>query len=548
MRRAVYANPGKGAVASTASIAAPVGGWNTEDALAAMPKTDAVILDNWIPRGGQIELRRGFVDHVTGTASPVETLITYGGDPTGDKIFACAGADIFDVSTSGGLPSASYASAANARWNWINFANDAGRYALMVNGANTPMKYDGSTFSTSAVTGTSGSITLTDEDLKFVMAHKRRVHFGEKERLRVWVLAVTAIAGASSLLDLGPYFGKGGVFVGMATWSTDAGAGGMDDLAVYVTSEGQVAVFQGDDPTDSNNWALVGVYDIPRPVGDRPLVRNGSDLCVLTEAGVLPLSAMTLKEEDRRKAMLSRKIASAFASAALDYGANNGWEMTLYPGRGSLLIVNVPTVEDAEAVQYVRSMQNGAWCRFTGIDATCWGQANGAIYLGGELGVYQWDTGASDNSDPIVADVLPAFQEFGARTRTKQFTMVRALMRAPSIVRPALQVVTDYDKNTVPTAVQTVITPGDISPDDATLIRQDWTGAAGNGYVASPRMRVSLIGSDDVDEVAVTSDGSELLLVGPGGTDNILTRPNLPLDVSVECVGFDLVYQLGGIL
>ncbi len=109
-----------------------------------------------------------------------------------------------------------------------------------------------------------------------------------------------------------------------------------------------------------------------------------------------------------------------------------------------------------------------------------------------------------------------------------------------------MDVVTDYDKSTLPTSVQTVVTPGDISPDDSDVVRDDWTAAGGVGYVGAPRMRFSLTGSDDVDQVAVTSDHAELLLVGPGGTDNILTRPNLPLDVTVQCIGWDILWLPGG--
>jgi hypothetical protein len=58
-------------------------------------------------------------------------------------------------------------------------------------------------------------------------------------------------------------------------------------------------------------------------------------------------------------------------------------------------------------------------------------------------------------------------------------------------------------------------------------------------------MRISLTGSNDTDRVAVTEDHTSLLLVGPGGTDHVLTRPNLPLDVTVQCVGFDVMFSAG---
>src|SRR6267154_6138276 len=40
-------------------VAAPVGGLNARDALASMPETDAIILDNWFVQPSWVELRRG---------------------------------------------------------------------------------------------------------------------------------------------------------------------------------------------------------------------------------------------------------------------------------------------------------------------------------------------------------------------------------------------------------------------------------------------------------------------------------------------------------
>lgn len=545
MRQALT-RPRRSQVAVARSIPAPVGGWDTQSPLASMPKTNAVILDNWIPRGNCIELRRGFIDQCTGTTSPVETLIAYRGAAAGDKLFAAAGAKLYDVTAAGSLPAASYISAASARWNYTNFANDAGRFAILCNGAQAPIKYDGSSFTANAITGTAGSITLAPADLKYVMGHKGRLHFAEKARLRVWFLAISAIAGAAGLLDLGPVFTSGGLIAGMGRLTLDGGQG-PDDYAVYLTTEGQVALYQGLDPSDANNWALVGVWQVPKPIGERSLIEYGSDLLVLTEAGVFPLSSiLRVPPEEQGKKAMSYLIGPTFASSSTSYRTNFGWQPILYSGRGGLTIVNVPTASLGTSEQYVRSNQGGGWCRFTGIASFCWATANGMIYFGSTAGVYRWDIGASDNGEYIVPDVLPAFQDFGNRTITKVFTMVRALLRCPAIIAPSLQVLTDYDQSTLPTATQTVVTPGDISPDDSSLIRDDWTGAAGDGYVGSPRMRFYVQSSDDEDRVSVTSDDTSLLRVGPGGSDHILTRPNLPLDVEIQCVGFDVIFKSGG--
>ena len=44
-------------------IDAPIGGWNTRDAVDNLPPTDAVILDNWIPDFGSVKIRPGYDEH-----------------------------------------------------------------------------------------------------------------------------------------------------------------------------------------------------------------------------------------------------------------------------------------------------------------------------------------------------------------------------------------------------------------------------------------------------------------------------------------------------
>ena len=52
-------NPARRQTASTASVPAPLGGWNARDGLAMMKPSDAVILDNYFPNSGSCDLRGG---------------------------------------------------------------------------------------------------------------------------------------------------------------------------------------------------------------------------------------------------------------------------------------------------------------------------------------------------------------------------------------------------------------------------------------------------------------------------------------------------------
>jgi hypothetical protein len=43
----------------------------------------------------------------------------------------------------------------------------------------------------------------------------------------------------------------------MGTWTLDAGYG-VDDYAVFITNNGEAIVYKGSDPSDPNDWSLIG--------------------------------------------------------------------------------------------------------------------------------------------------------------------------------------------------------------------------------------------------------------------------------------------------
>lgn len=77
------------------SIPPPVGGLNTLDAVANMPPTDAVIMDNYFPGTADVPLRNGYEAWGSGLTN-VETLAAYTSG-TQKKLFAVTGGKIYDV-------------------------------------------------------------------------------------------------------------------------------------------------------------------------------------------------------------------------------------------------------------------------------------------------------------------------------------------------------------------------------------------------------------------------------------------------------------------
>ena len=549
MRQALRSNPNRQQVAYARSIPAPIGGWDAQSALAKMPPTNAVILDNWIPRPGYIEMRRGYAQQAVGTGL-VETLLIYRGAGSGsDEIYAAAGEFIYDVTTQGAAPVEVGSAFTSARWQYVNFANDAGAFLLAVNGEDTPVKYDGTSWGTTAITGTAGAITLDPTTLIDIMSHKRRLFLIEEASMRVWYLDTNAIAGAANLLDLGPVFQMGGALQCCATWSLDGGQG-VDDFAVFMTNQGEVAVYQGTNPDVATEWALIGVFSVGLPLGRRALFKYGSDLMAVTTDGIVPLSqALKLDRAQENLVAVTSKIQNAFAQSSILYGSNFGWQGMLYP-RGSLAIINIPTAESSTSVQYVQNVLTGAWCRFTAMNAMCWAIANDVPYFGGLNGVYLWDTGAADDGEPIQADALSAFSAFGGSAQNKKFTMLRPVLRAPNSVRPALEMLVDF-KLKLPSAVPTVVGDTEALWDEAIwdngvwaeedAIRFDWTSVTGLGYFGAPRMVVSI---QSTAYSSLSTGGGDIIVTGGG--DTLITESTLSNAVAVQLIGYDLQFQVGG--
>jgi hypothetical protein len=49
----------------------------------------------------------------------------------------------------------------------------------------------------------------------------------------------------------------------------------MGDYLVLITSEGEVAIFNGYDPSNAATWALVGVFNMGKPMSKRCTSKNG---------------------------------------------------------------------------------------------------------------------------------------------------------------------------------------------------------------------------------------------------------------------------------
>lgn len=479
-------------VSKTASVQAPTGGLNSRDAIANMKETEAVTMENWFPTPSSVDIRNGYVSHATGVSENFETLAAYSTGVT-NKLFGAGGGNIYDVTNPGVIGAAVVSGLSNSRLQSITMGTAGGYFLMMVNGNDKLQYYDGSVWS---VDGGVHTITgVNTVNIAAINNFKNRVWLIEKNSFNAWYLPVASIAGAANVLDLSGLFKLGGYVMAMANWTID-NAAGIDDYAAFITSQGEVALYKGTDPSSASTWALVGTFRMGAPLGRRCFCKAGADVLVLTTDGAFPLSKALLTDRTQSNLAASDKITDLINTDAQMYKNNFGWQPIIFP-IGNKLIINVPTIEDSVSYQYVMNTINQSWTKFTGWTAFCFETLGDRLFFGGINGVFECDTGTTDDGNVINAVVQQAYSYFGSHGTQKKFSMVRPIFLSDGAVNPAVLLNTDFaqDRTTVaPTFTSNSDSLWDFSTWDVSswangnIILKQWQSVTGVGFCGGIRI------------------------------------------------------------
>ena len=481
--------------ANVASIPAPVGGWNVRDSLANMSPTDAVTMTNFFPTVSSVNLRGGYTKWSTGISGQVDTLMAY---ETGSvsKLFGIAGGKIYNCTTQGAVGAAEKTGLTNSRFEHINVTTAGGSFLYACNGVDDPLLYNGTTWASINASSSPIAITgVTTNKLNNVTLFKNRVWFIEKESLKAWYLPTNSVGGVAEVLDLSSIARMGGYIVSLSAWTIDAGYG-VDDNLVFITSQGEIIVYRGTDPSSASTWALAGVWKLGAPVSRRCLYKYGGDLLVLSLDGLLPLASALQSSRLDPRVNLSDKIQGAITEVTTAYQNSFGWAL-LYHAKNNALWINVP-VGLGKQEQFVMNTITKSWTKFTGWGANCWETFNDNPYFGGNGYVGLAWNGYADDANDINAVALQAFNYYESRGVKKYFTRAR-----PSIFTdgtPAILVGINVDFDVSDTTGSLNFSPTtyglwDTSVWDnalwasGTIITNNWQGVTGIGYCAGIQLK-----------------------------------------------------------
>lgn len=510
------------------TVPAPIGGWDAISPLAAMPPQNAVELVNWFPQPGYIELRNGFLNHSdTGTGEPIGTVMGYQGfDPADNALFAVTDGDVYDVTTA--TPAiTTVVGLTNSRIQKTMFNNGALEVLWCCNGDDDPFYYDGSTWTTTAITGVTGA------DIVNVASYRNRLWGVLKNSTKACYLGLNSITGPAVAFDVGAQFPRGGYLMAIGVWSS-SNTNGPQEYIGFISSYGDIAVYLITDPTNFGSIFYLGTSQVGSPIGRRCLVKLGSDLGLITIDGLVTLS-MTLNYD---RAVIQAKALTANIRPVMTASAQRqkdlfGWQAISYP-RNTMIILNVPIGEESQQEQFVMNTITGAWCRFEGQYANCWEVFEDRAYFGNNDGVVCLaDESAGDEGQTLNASVKGAFNPYGILGNIKQWEMILPLVTINTAfpVDPELGLNIDFGEDAT-------MDPIDFTPSTGVAIWNDpdtiWDEALWPGDIlASQWCSVSGVGRYASIVMTVSVPWEPVVLLAP---------------LTLRINSFTVQYQVGGVI
>jgi hypothetical protein len=495
---------GKQQIAEPKTLPAPIKGWYVGAPLAEPPPGTAYVLDNAFPQLDYVRARAGCVAYATAIpgATTVAALMPWT-DGINPKMFAASNGAIYDVSGSGAVGAALVSGLTNSNFQFIQFSGTGGQFLMAANGYDPVQLFNGTAWGTTpAITG------LTGNPLSALWTFKHRVYGIERATLNAWYLPIDSIGGIATVFPMEALFAKGGYLVAGGTWALPT-VNGLLEACIFITSEGEVAVFTGPYPGDTN-WGQQGVYKVSKPLGSNCLMKAGGDMAIMTEDGIVPMSKVeTLDQVALQNSAITLPIAPAWRDAVLARTGIAGWQIVLWPLQ-SMAIINLPKANAIDRTQFIANARTGAWCRYLGWDANCFAVFNNNLYFGTSDGrVMQGEAGGQDDGGIYTTTIFYSFTDLDAGPVRKIIHQVRARIRTNFAVQPVISVNVDYDISIPPApgslvlgqpSTQWGIAKWGLDKWPASIFQlQNWVGVPAEGSVVAPIVQMSFSGTSAPD-------------------------------------------------
>lgn len=505
------------------SLPPPLKGWNARDPFEAMDPQDAITLDNWYPDYAGCVTRDGCqVYSSTDDQSPVQTLAVWRRGAA-SAMLAASGGQLYDVSDPAIESVVGAGPFTSDWWAWVNFNG----YLFLANGEDPIQEWQGPAGPAVTAAGftldpAAGFDPTYINAINGLAVKHNRLFFWTGRDCGFWYGPLLGIAGTLEYFDFSQSVPDGAALVAVETLTYDGGTG-IADYTVFILSTGEMLSYQGTDPSNPDNWALVGLYVIAAPVGgaevsgaagypNRATLRYGGDVHVITSSDHAKLSQLIIALKLGQMPPRS-KVSQAVIDAVAAGRTLPGWQIIFWGYRRRLLF-NIPN-PDGSFDQHVYNPARDAWARYRGVPAMCWAVWGDRLFFGTPQGMVvehgvgsadefywykvPWDTTLWDTrrwsqrqENPINATAQQAWNLFGTPLE-KRVAAVRPVVQSIGAADFTFSLGFDYANPSVAIWVNqaSLRSPWDTSPwdtspwSDEASVDSQWHIGGGDGSAIS---------------------------------------------------------------
>ena len=430
-------------------IQPPVGGLNWRKPPIELDPREALHLENILPRPASGELRHGYKAYATGLGNPVMSIMSYrAAAHPDDKLFAVTSdGNVFDVTAGGDSFTKMETIGSDGILSYVNSTTVDKSYLCVVSPGGGYWTYEPTEgWTKQELTGDGAG-----KSFSAIFKWKDRLWLIEDGSTKAYYLGIGAITGDATVFDFSPILRRGGHLVYGANWTFDAGYD-LSDYFVLVTTQGEVIVYEGTNPSEASTFSLKGVWNVGAvPEGSRSHTHFGGELMLMSSLGVVPMSRLVNGKVANEYDVASSKIQPVLEGVFSQYKRQFGWEMTTIYDQ-SFLLLKTPQTNTGAYVYYVMSTQTGAWATITNMPMSCTAVVDEKLFFGSPDGsVYQGFVEDTDGVDlqgnegmAVVGRYLGGFQDFEKPGMNKKFTLCRPFFVSEGRPSVSLKIATQY--------------------------------------------------------------------------------------------------------
>lgn len=345
---------------------------------------------------------------------------------------------------------------------------------------------------------------VSTTNFSHVWVYKSRLFFLKRHSLIAYALNNTdSLGGNLTTINLGAVMTKGGSLIVGATISTSDAGSGPDDYCVFISDQGECAIYQGSDPSNALLWKLVGVYPIGRLLHKNAVMRAGGNLLVATETGLVPITNSMSKDV---ASLSDNAVSLPIEPTWKDYVAERmgKWTIGKWTAK-NMALVGFPTGDDGTKANFVLNLQTGAWARWTGFTIASAVEVDGHLYVGTDDGlVLDCETAGDDNGAEYNC-LYVGLHESIAGGSLVQTHMLRATWRYFSTFKYRTAMAVNYSYDEIEALLSEPTGTGGIWDSGrwdvavwggfgSQQIATEWASTAGNGHVVSPIVALKIDG------------------------------------------------------